>query len=195
MSHYYLVASLPTLELGDDPPFTCEEFLFQCGGVLSEEEHDLLRAVLRGEPVPESSFAGRWRDISVQIRNTIARQRAPTYNVDARKYTRPSGSYSSYVDTVVTDAMAHNNPIERERALDRGRMKLAAELAVGRPFSFEAVLAFAIQLTILERWKDMSADEGREKLDRLIDEQTREREAEEGDPDLLTQEDLAESMK
>lgn len=172
MNHYYLVASLPELTLDTDPPFSTDEFLFSTTGVLSEGERDTLAAVLGGESVTDSRFAGRWGDISTQLRNSLVKARAQRYNTDARPYMRSGGAYSMYIDKIVQDAMSHDSPIDRERALDRGRMELADELAAGLPFSFEVVLAFAVKLKIVERWARMSREEGRRVLDAFIDRQT-----------------------
>ena len=46
MAYYSLVASLPTLSIGDEPPFSIEEYIGNCAQWVGEQEVQILRNIL-----------------------------------------------------------------------------------------------------------------------------------------------------
>lgn len=169
MSHFYLVASLPTLHLDDPPPFSVEDFRFRCQGVLSERERHELDAVLDGRPEEgRSRFAREWYALDTQLRNAVARFRAGQLGVDPRNYLQEQPGYSSYVDKAVTEALGRSNPLERERGLDQCRWYLLGELAGLEAFGLAAVLAFGAQLGLVARWSAIQDEAGRQRFDQLV---------------------------
>ena len=49
MAYYSLVASLATLQIGDEPPFSTEEYINTCAQWVTEREELILRKVLLAE--------------------------------------------------------------------------------------------------------------------------------------------------
>ena len=77
MSYYYIVASLPTLVLGEPPPYSGEEMLRLVANVLEAGDLAELALVLEGREAEGcSAFAREWVGIEAQIRNAIVRERA-----------------------------------------------------------------------------------------------------------------------
>ena len=74
----------------------------------------------------------------------------------------------SYSPTAAEDAFAKGDPLARETELDRCRWNAAAALAGDDPFGPGAVLAFALQLQIAERWAGMTPAAGTARLNALI---------------------------
>ena len=168
---YYLVASLPTLELGEPAPLTPDQFLFHCQGALSSDDWVELSLVLEGRFEEASSpFAAWWRDVDTQIRNQVARHRAASLHVEARPYQRMHSGYDVTVEETVADALTHRQPLDRELALDRCRWDALEERTRLRPFSFEQVLAYALQLRMLDRWTGLSDEDGLKKIETFITE-------------------------
>ena len=168
---YYLVASLPSIALGDDPPWTPEEFLFHSQGALTEEERAELAVIVEDRPQEGvSEFAAWWAALDTQIRNTIARLRASRLNVDARPYLRLHSGFDVCVDHAVTDAMNHDQPMEREMALDRCRWEALNRRVLGDAFGLETVLAFALRLRMMNRWAPLTDKAGQERIEDFITE-------------------------
>jgi hypothetical protein len=179
MDYYYIVASLPGIELGSAPPISKQDFLLNCRGVLSEEEYLEVEALL--EDRYDQCSSGIACDIysaETQLRNAIARIRAQKKGIDPRGHMREHAGFNAWIEKLVVDAFARENPRERLLGLDHARWHIADELAGVEPFSFGKVLAFAIKLRIATRWFELDKERGAERIEQFIDAQT-----EEGDKD------------
>jgi hypothetical protein len=169
MAYYSLVASLPHLEIGDEPPFSTEEYIDNCAKWVTEHESDILRKILLQEPdIAPCPLCKAWNNIETQLRNAVAGLRGQKLGVDFKEHLRPHEGFSGEIEALARDAFARNDPIETEEELDRARWKLAEELVGQDPFGFERVLAYGIQLKIVERWSRMDVHRGKEKLEAVI---------------------------
>ncbi|MFP4520676.1 MAG: DUF2764 family protein [Fibrobacterota bacterium] len=56
-----------------------------------------------------------------------------------------------------------------EKAIDDIKIDMAGEMPVPDLFSIETLLAFSVRLSIAERWAALDPEEGRKKLERIID--------------------------
>jgi len=172
MAYYSLVASLPHLKIGDEPPFSLEEYVGNCSQWVTEHETRILEHILLGEHEGHGSgchICKRWFDIETQISNAVARHRGQKLGVDFKEFLHAHEGFSGEIEQLVTDAFTRNDPLEIEEELDRARWQLADELSSGKdPFCFEKVLAYGIQLKIVERWNRMDVHTGKEKLEAVI---------------------------
>ena len=169
MAYYSLVASLPHLQIGDEPPFSTEEYIGNCAQWVSERELQILRKVLLQEADIESCpLCKTWDNIETQLRNTVARLRGQKLGVDFKEYLQPHDGFSGQVESLATDAFTRSDPLEIEEEIDRARWKLTDQLVGLDPFGFEKVLAYGIQLRIVERWSQMDVSIGKKKLEAVI---------------------------
>ncbi|MEN8255039.1 MAG: DUF2764 family protein [Verrucomicrobiota bacterium] len=169
MAYYSLVASLPHLQIGDESPCSTEEYIGNCAQWVTEREANILRRVLLQDPdVSPCPLCKAWNNIETQLRNAVARLRGQKLGVDFKEYLQPHDGFSGEIEVLVTDAFTRNDPVEIEEALDRARWKLAEGLVGQDPFGFERVLAYGIQLKIVERWNRMDVHSGKEKLEAII---------------------------
>ena len=70
----------------------------------------------------------------------------------------------------MTDAYAKRDPLRRERALDRCRWRLLEDIAFEDPYGLSGVLSFAVKLHIAARWAALEDEEGRKRVQGLIEE-------------------------
>jgi hypothetical protein len=165
---YYVVASLPTLALGEPPPFPCAEAPRRLANVLDPEqlmEVELFAAGREAESVRR--FAAQWLEAETQIRNFCAKIRAGARNVEPQRFLRAQQGYAVWIERAVTDAFSRPHPLERELALDRCRWKVLDELTADEPFAFEAVLAWILKLRMVERWASLKEDVGRARFEEI----------------------------
>jgi len=167
--HWYLVASLPMLRLGEKPPMDVVAFRAACAGHLSEEETAAVDAVLENREPPAGDASNLWNS-EVQLRDAVVRVRAKNRGTDAARFIRSHDGFSVTIEKMVTDAFTRPNPLEREMELDRARWMLADELALTDPFGFPGVLAFAAKVRLAERWASMDEEKGKIKVEELIEE-------------------------
>lgn len=168
MAYYSLVASLPSLQIGDEPPFSVEEYVENCSQWVSEREAGILRKVLLNDPVPAPcSLCKAWYNIETQLRNAVARLRGQKLGVDFKDFLQPHDGFIGTIETLASEAFNRNDPVEMEQELDRARWQMAEGL-INDPFGFEKVLAYGIQLKIVERWDNMDVSVGKEKIEAVI---------------------------
>ena len=169
MAYYSLVASLPSLQIRDESPFSTEAYIDNCAQWVTERETSILKAVLLNEPiVSPCSLCVAWNNIETQLRNAVARHRGQKLAVDFKEYIQPHDGFSGTIETLVTDAFTRGDPVELEQELDTARWSLAEELIGQDPFSFEKLLAYGIQLKIVERWNRMDVSVGKENIEAVI---------------------------
>ncbi|MDL2331036.1 DUF2764 domain-containing protein [Odoribacter sp. OttesenSCG-928-A06] len=73
-----------------------------------------------------------------------------------------------WVDQVIT-LMENKNLVERERGIDLLRWNYIEEAVTFKYFSIERVLAFAMELRIIERWSKMDSESGRRIFREMIE--------------------------
>jgi hypothetical protein len=166
--HWYLVSSLPHLRIGEKPPMGIEAFRAACVGWMSEDELAAIDALLENREPPPGPASNVWNS-EVQLRDAVVRVRAKNRGIDASSFIKPHVGFSATIEKMVTDAFTRSNPLEQEMELDRARWSLSDELAVFDPFGFAAVLAFAVKVRIAERWAGMDEEEGKAKVEELIE--------------------------
>jgi hypothetical protein len=170
LSYYYLVASLPSLVLGEPPPISSEAFVAEVENLL--EPSDLTELVTIWEHRAEegrSDFSRNWHQIDTQMRNAMARIRARRRGVDPGPYLRPHDNFRVYIDLAVMRAMEASDPLEAEREIDGIRWQWLEEAGARDPFGLPAVLSFAARLRIAERWAKMDGAAGMDRLESLIE--------------------------
>jgi hypothetical protein len=169
VSYYYLVAGLPALVLGENPPVTPEAFRFSCIGVLKEEDLRDLDFILAGRAEQGTSeFSRNWFSAETQLRNAVVRFRGSRLGMESRGFVKDHPGFIVSIEKAVADAFAKGNPLEREMALDRARWQILDELALKEPFGLAAVLAFAVKLQIVSRWAQMKDEEGLRRVEELV---------------------------
>jgi hypothetical protein len=169
LKYYYLVASLPSLVIGEPPPFDSASLSARFANVLSKEDVEELQRVVDGRVEDGASgFSKRWTDTETQIRNAIVRIRAAKYTMEPGQSLRSHAGYDMSIEKNVVDAYAKANPLERELALDYFRWGRLDDLTRDDPFGFGAVLAFAVRLKMAERWAGLTEQEGLRRVDEIV---------------------------
>jgi hypothetical protein len=169
MAYYSFVASLPSLQIGDEPPVSVEEYIENASQWITEREIGILKAVLLNEPTASPcSLSEAWNNLETQLRNAVAKHRGQKLGVDYKEYLQPHDNFSGEVEALVADAFTQNDPVELEQELDRARWNLAEGLVGQETFGFEKILAYGIQLKIVERWNRMDVKVGKQNIEAVI---------------------------
>lgn len=161
MNHYFLIASLPLLQLGQRPPIALPAFLQACGEHLTPEQMAVLRDLLETDGRhSQDPFARAWFDCETELRNASVRLRARRRGVSPESFLRPQSGGRVFLQTAVAEAFQAPDPLEREKALDRLRWRLLDELAGLDPFSLEVVYSYVLKLRLAWRWASFDPDKG-----------------------------------
>lgn len=161
MNYFYFAASLPSFVLGDTPPFSAAEFRARCAEHLSPAD---LRAIDELEsPLHEpatNAFVAQCRESEIELRNALARLRAAHRHEDPGRHLRHQADVDMRVEHAASDAFSKGSPVERELALDRFRWRRIDELAGLDAFAGTAILAYALKLTLAQRWSSLDEEAG-----------------------------------
>lgn len=157
--YIYLISSLPELSFGQKPPFTQEEFIGRCAGLVPDREISLLGSILKGEKAagPESSLLKGWRRFDSSLRNELVKLRAVRKKIEPHRYLREEGVHDAHIAGIATAAVRNPSILDAERALDLSRWEAIEELVRGHYFDSETLIAYALKLSILLRWDRVSS--------------------------------------
>lgn len=174
MSYYYFAASLPSLQLDGELPFTFSNFKALCQAHLTPAHSAQLNALDASESDSAAHpFVRAWRETDAQIRNAVARHRAARKNLDPTHFVRNEVPHDGRTEKAVADAFALKNPLQREQALDRFRWQQLDERSGFDMFSLESILAYGLKLRIVERWATLNEEDGRVRAEDLIEQRSK----------------------
>ncbi len=170
MDYYFLGASLPMLSLDATAPLSPEQFVTLCEDHLSDRDMILLRAILADSPDEgcRGTFIEKWQAIETCLRNSTTKIRASRLDRDASEFLREENIFDPSIERAVSDAYGESSPLRREMALDAFRWDQAEALAGFNPFSIDAILSYAIKLSLCKRWAEMNEETGKNKTEQVI---------------------------
>jgi hypothetical protein len=163
MSVYYLVASLPMLEFGSNPPISSKEFLRDCERLLSRRDY---LNILAASSEEESAGPGdghllrQWKKFSRDFRNEAAWFRAVRSGRDPLEHLRGQREADQAIGNALAEADKSPDPLSAEKVLDLLRWQKLDELTGQRYFDREFLVAYAIKLKILERYDQIDSWQG-----------------------------------
>ncbi len=172
MSHeyYYLISSLPSLSLTEEPRLTWDEFLGHVESHLSTSRgRDLAEISLVPEREPCCETEKKWQAWETYIRNILARLRANKTGISAESSLRPVTDVFPTMESLVEDIFSKDNPVVRERELDELRWQQLDHLQSGHSFDFDALVIYALRLQLVEKWRRCNEEEGQKTLLSLIE--------------------------
>jgi len=165
MSRYYtyLISSLPALQIPAKAPFSRENFLERCQGLIPDEEIKILRQVFTQEAYTLNSGASevlkRWSVFDLSLRNELAKARASRLKIDPLRFVRGQENAEAEITHIAMSAFRNTSILEAEKFLDQKRWEFLDALSLRRYFDLDVLIIYALKLTILTRWDDiLSAD-------------------------------------
>ena len=164
----YFATTLPMLLFESAPPMSLEAFRESARSALSPVQVAVLSALADGTPCAHP-FVTTWRTFDTQLHNVVARARAAKLHADAAPYLQPCPELDISVERAIASAFQETNPLRREDALERIRFDKVHELVKFAPLTFDAILAYYLQLSIIHHRAKRNADQGRARRDGVID--------------------------
>ncbi len=169
MNYYFLVSSLPLLQLGIPPPITPKTFLIACETNLPPEDLETMRDLLVSDGAHSNHpFACEWRDRETELRNESAHIRARNRSLGPEAWIHPQQGARVYIQSAVAGAFQSTNPLDRERALDRLRWTILDDLTGLNPFGIESVFSYGLRLRLATRWARFDPEAGSVLLEEAV---------------------------
>jgi hypothetical protein len=159
--YYYLVASLPYLELEKRPPIPRDEFLSQCakwldagdlGGISKIDISDITAKREDAEIIKE------WKAFDLSLRGELAEIR------QARK-----GGGREKVPEALKDLFEEPTPLFMERRLEKKRWDFLEEKEFGYHFDINTLSLYFLKLQILERLAKFEKERGIDIFEKLCE--------------------------
>lgn len=165
---YYLMSSLPALQLGQKPRLSYAQFLNSASGILPAGDFARLQAFSWRNPPRSLDGLGaleqKFWDWEAGLRNALVRLRAEALRLKADQFLRPIGS-SGLAESAAKAAFAESDPLSVEKSLNKARWELLESFKDGSAFTFGLLLVYSMQLQILERYAHFDAEKGKNKYD------------------------------
>ena len=157
--HYFLIASLPLLEIGEAAPMTVAEFDEILKENLSENAQKKIFSYEGKKDYPDTCPVYRQMALFENyLRTCIARKRAERAGIQFE--TADPEEYYGEVDYSLAHAASCNNPLEREYMIDRLRWARLDELALEHDFDFDALCIYRTKLVIVNKYADFRTETG-----------------------------------
>ena len=160
--HYYLVASLPFLSVGE-PAISAEEFLEECGKWLSEDELRVLKAASMeapGEGAACGEALGEWKRFDDRLRKDLA----------GRRRRRKEGKeHESSASEEVKRVFEGGTPLEKEKILAQARMDFIESMTGKYFFDLNWLVLYYLKVQIMERLSVFDKDKGEERFYKLCE--------------------------
>ncbi|MFH0913534.1 MAG: DUF2764 family protein [Candidatus Omnitrophota bacterium] len=157
----YLISSLPMLSFGARPPFSAQDFLRRCQGLIPDREVRIIETVLNGGEtvIEDAPVLKKWYQFDTSLRNELVMVRASHKKIEPQKYLRGGHAEDAYLANVAT--LAARNPLilEAEKILDLNRWQAIEDFVKGHYFDLEVLFAYALELSILLRWEKISTQD------------------------------------
>jgi hypothetical protein len=171
---YYILASLPFLHFGQDPPLSYEALVDRWGGWLNAGDQAQLRlARLAIDQVPWSAVVNRslkaWVVFENSLRNELVRFRADRLKRPPETYLRPQLPWDSRPGRLLGEVVKEPSPLLREQALAELRWRCLTDLSGGHAYDLDALIIYALKLQILQRLSLFDEERGRQRLEELIE--------------------------
>jgi len=168
--YYYLIASLPMLDFATAPAVSYDDFLEYCKEQLTEKDMEIiLRATI--EPIHTAidscATLQKYREFDRQLRNELVVVRAAKKEKEKSDYIRGEYYANPFLAHYVHVVFSQDSPREAERMLERMRWEAIEDLKSGHYFDVDYLVAYALELQILERWGKIDKAKGREILEEI----------------------------
>ncbi len=170
-NYYYLISSLPALELEKEPHIDSEQFLDMAARELPESScQKLARIKLVPGWLSSCQVEAQWQEWETYLRNLLVWRRCHHSGCEsAHHWIRPETEVFPTIIRTVDEAVSEETPLAREKILDQLRWSRLDDLQTGHYFDFETLAIYRLRLLLAEKWRDHDTKRGREAFDGLIE--------------------------
>jgi hypothetical protein len=165
-NHYYTLAALKTIRLGEKIPITEEYFLQFAEDTIDAKSYQVLLKSRWGLTEPTGfSFADRILSWEKELRLELAKARILKRPFETPLNLQASdGSYSLLEQARA--AMALDSPLDAERYLDQLRWSFLEDMGARHYFDLEALVVYYLKLQLALRQEKFQEELGRDSFEK-----------------------------
>lgn len=159
------------LHFGARPPFSFEKFISMAGGLIPDDEMEILKSASIDGKYPRGAIQPtlkRWYDHDTGLRNELVRIRASRKRLDPSKYIREPGYTEPSIAHLAVTAYRNPSILEAERSLDQERWRALDEFSFGHYFDLDFLIIYALKLKLLLKWEGIQAADRSELIEEAL---------------------------
>ncbi|ADQ29517.1 hypothetical protein [Borreliella burgdorferi] len=150
-SYYYVLSSLPYIDLKSLKNYSVSDFLNNVEISLSKKDFNFLKELLEFRVDRDKSrVIDLFLDFEDTIRYTLAALRAEKLGLSKDFYLE-STYFSSYYLSILKNICLKENPFEIELSFDLLKWQFLTDLEVGHEFDFEKLIIYFLKLRLFLR--------------------------------------------
>jgi hypothetical protein len=160
--YYYLIASLPYLEIEEELKINEETFLYECKKWLTEVDLEALNSAVISYKEPkekENSLILRWREFDGELKKELAAIREAKKNKSSEK----SGQETA------RNIIDQETPLLMEQEFEKIRWRFLDNEESKHDFDINSLVIYYLKLQILERLDSFDKEKGEEKFYKLCE--------------------------
>ncbi len=161
-NHYYTLAALETIRLGEKIPISEEYFLQFAKDTIDAKSYQVLLKSRWGLTEPTGfSFTDRILSWEKELRLELAKARILKLPFDAPPNLQTSDGNYSLLEHVRA-VMSLDSPLDAERYLDQLRWNFLEEIGARHYFDLEALVVYYLKLQLALRQEKLNEELGRD---------------------------------
>lgn len=171
MSIYYLVSSLPSFNFGDKPFYSSEGFVRQCSDWINAselKELEEISLVPQEDFSDKSGFVKKWYGLICSLTVVSVKTRASILGRDISSIVKEQKVIYSDIEKSVQEAFSAENPMEKEKKLDRIKWAFLDSLEIGHFFDFDKLCIYKLRILLCEKWLCRKEADGIRNLDNAL---------------------------
>ncbi len=160
--YYYLIASLPMLKVGEEPPLSYSDFLGMCKSTVSASTYSVLEnlSVFSNEGPLLRQWAAFYEMLTAEL-NYRRNQKL------GRQASAP-GSADADIAETVRNALAADDPLKSEQILLQLEFRRLDDMIALHNFDDAALYGYAVKLRLLERQRTFRYEAGKQAFEGLL---------------------------
>ncbi len=170
MNYYYLVSSLPYLQLEGKIPFSEKTFISMCSDLLPSK---LLEELKRVSMLPSSKHCCiseyQWNAFETNLRNWCVHIRTHKTSHDPIDFLREDLDIYATMERDIEAAYDSATPLITEKKLDLLRWQELDNIKSTHEFDFDVLFIYKIRLLLMGKWQELEKENGQKELDSLVE--------------------------
>lgn len=165
MNYFYLVSTLPALELQEKAPFSTSGFIERCRPWLAEKDMDTIISAQLKEPfsgVHTCDTLIKWVDFERNLRNVLVRIRARNLKLEENHYLRYPNDPEQYTLTRAEEIAQEDSPYDAEKELIKLRWDFLDNFETIHHFDINYLVIYYLKLQLAERLSKFDKQTGSE---------------------------------
>jgi len=170
-SYYYLISSLSMPVLGEKLPQTLESFMDSCSNWLPDSEYrelEKISLIPDYERLSKNKLVNQWKNWETCLRNRFAKIRSDNLQKNASTFLQEEKDVFSEIDKGVQEAYSAENPMLKEKALDKLRWKELDNMESGNKFNLAILCIYKLRLMLSEKWIARESEQGERNLEATL---------------------------